>query len=142
MGSIFDAIGAVLGGGGQGGAPPPQGGQADLLKAVIAMMGQGGSGGLSELVRNFQGAGLGDQVSSWLGTGQNMPVSPAELERGLGRQRVQDLSSSSGLSMETLMPMLAAVLPAVIDKLSPQGQLPADDRSLDQQMSQFKKLLG
>ncbi len=55
-------------------------GQANsLLNLVMQILGDSSRGGLSGLVQNFQRNGLGDVISSWIGTGQNLPISPDQL---------------------------------------------------------------
>lgn len=82
-------------------------------------------GGLDGLMTKLRAAGLGDQVDSWVSTGQNQPVSPDQLSQALGPETVQKLSSSSGLDVTKLLPLLAAFLPQIIDMLTPDGQEPA-----------------
>ena len=94
---------------------PPQASQAGHA---------GTGGGFGDLIKGFQNAGMGDVVSSWIGTGDNMPVSPEQVERGLGRARVERAAQQSGLSLEALLPVLAAALPTVIDALTPKGEVP------------------
>ncbi len=120
MGLLDSVIGA-LGQGGQGG-----GGQAALIQAVLAMLaGQGGQGGgLADLASRFQQGGLGDVMSSWVGTGQNLPVSPDQLGGVLGDDLLAQLSRSTGLSGGDLLGQLAQVLPQVVDHATPGGQLP------------------
>lgn len=119
MGLLDSVIGA-LGQGGQGG------GQAALLQAVLGMLaGQGGQGGgLADLAARFQQGGLGDVMSSWVGTGQNLPVSADQLSGVLGDDVIAQLSRSSGLSGSDLLGQLAHVLPQVVDHVTPDGQLP------------------
>ena len=122
MGLLDSVIGA-LGQGGQGG-----GGQAALLQAVIGMLaGQGGApggGGLADLVTRFQQGGLGDVMSSWVGTGQNLPVSADQLGGVLGDDVLAHLTRSTGLSGGDLLGQLAKVLTQVVDHVTPNGQLP------------------
>ena len=120
MGLLDSVIGA-LGQGGQGG-----GGQAALLQAVIGMLaGQGGQGGgLADLAARFQQGGLGDVMNSWVGTGQNLPVSADQLGGVLGDDVIAHLSRSTGMSGGDLLGQLAQVLPQVVDHVTPDGQLP------------------
>ena len=90
-------------------------------------------GGLQDLIRGFQKQGMGDAVSSWIGTGDNMPITPDQVQQGLGHERTQQMAQRSGLSLEALLPMLAAALPMVIDALTPKGQVPDRD-SLQQNL--------
>ena len=125
MGLLDSVIGAVVNSqGGQGGA---QGGGADLLNAVIGMLGNnnaGGLGGIAGLVEKFQQSGLGDVAKSWVSTGQNMPVSPDQLGGVLGDDMIAGLSRQTGVNQGDLLGQLAQMLPQVVDKLTPNGQVP------------------
>jgi uncharacterized protein YidB (DUF937 family) len=122
---LLDIVGGMLGGqGGQGG-----GAQAELLNLVVAMLannGQGGAqgGGLAALVQQFQAAGLGEQVNSWIGTGQNLPVSPEQLQGALGGDQMSMMAEKMGLSTGDLGAQLSQMLPQVVDQLTPDGQVP------------------
>lgn len=101
------------------------GGNSALLQGVLQMLGSGGSGGgLTDIVQGFQQAGLGDVVSSWVGTGQNLPISAEQLQQGLGAGRMKQLAQSSGLSEGGAASALAGLLPTVVDRLTPDGALP------------------
>jgi uncharacterized protein YidB (DUF937 family) len=63
-------------------------------------------------------------VDSWISTGANQPVDPQQLGSALGPDTTAQLAQKTGLSIEALLPILAAVLPLVIDHLTPGGQLP------------------
>lgn len=112
-------LGDLLGQGGQGG------GQADLLKLVLGMLASDGQGGgLAGLVRNFQQAGLGEQVNSWVGSGQNLPVSADQLSQVFGPDRMSEMAERMGLSTGDLGSQLSQLLPQAVDRLTPQGQMP------------------
>jgi uncharacterized protein YidB (DUF937 family) len=83
-------------------------------------------GGINGLLDKLKGAGLGDQVDSWVSTGDNRPVDPDQLKGAIGDDELNALSASSGLSIQQLLPMLAAFLPTVIDQLTPGGQRPEE----------------
>ncbi len=128
MGLLDSVIGA-LGSSGQGGGA---GGGADLLGAVIGMLGQGGPqggglGGLAGLVNKMQQGGLGDVAASWVGTGQNQPISAEQLGGVLGSDAVSSMASQLGLNSGDLLGQLTQLLPQVVDKLTPQGQIPQGD---------------
>jgi uncharacterized protein YidB (DUF937 family) len=122
--SVIGALGQVQGGG--------AGGQGDLLNMVIGMLGQGGGaaggsggiGGLAGLVDKFHQGGLGEIASSWVGTGQNLPISPDQLGGVLGHDTVSDMASKLGMGHGDLLGQLSQLLPQVVDKLTPNGQLP------------------
>jgi uncharacterized protein YidB (DUF937 family) len=125
MGLLDSVLGAI--GGAQGGQG---GGQAALINAVIGMLanqgggGQGGLGGLGGLIGKFQQGGLGDVVGSWVGTGQNLPVSPDQLSNVLGSDTIGNLAQQLGLSHGDVAGQLSHILPQVVDKLTPHGQVP------------------
>ena len=79
---------------------------------------------LRQLLERFQQGGYADVIRSWIGTGPNRPIEPAQVRQALGPDKVNDLSNQTGLPHETLLQELARLLPSVIDRLSPQGRLP------------------
>jgi len=122
--SIVDVLGNQAGTGGQ---------QGNLLSSVIGLLNSPEVGGLSGLVQKFSASGLGDQVASWVSTGANLPVSGDQIHSALGSSLVQELSSKLGINVADVAGGLASLLPVVIDKLSPDGQLPANANSLVEQ---------
>jgi uncharacterized protein YidB (DUF937 family) len=82
------------------------------------------SGGLDGLIDQLRQGGLGNEVDSWVSTGSNQPVDPQRLGDALGPDTVQRLSAGSGLDIASLLPMLAAFLPQIIDMLTPDGNVP------------------
>ncbi|EHR69698.1 hypothetical protein BurJ1DRAFT_0819 [Burkholderiales bacterium JOSHI_001] len=126
MGLLDSVLGSVLGGaGGQGGG----GGNAQLLQVVLGMLGNdSAAGGLGGLLQKAQQAGLGDVVSSWVGTGQNQPISGDQLggllNSVLGQGQVANMAQQMGVDQGDLLGQLSQMLPQVVDKLTPQGQVP------------------
>jgi len=116
-------------------------GNAALLQGVLEMLGSGGAGGLANIVQGFSKAGLGDVVSSWVGTGQNLPISGEQLKQGLGAGSLAQLAQSSGLSEGATASALAELLPTVVDKLTPGGSLP-EAGQLQQLVASAKTMLG
>lgn len=82
-------------------------------------------GGIDGLMSKLRAGGLGEQVDSWVSTGSNAPVQPAQLEHALGPETVQRLSAGSGLNVGQLLPLLAAFLPQIINMLTPKGNVPS-----------------
>lgn len=117
---IFDGlVGNVLGAlKGQEGAEPGALGQA--LNGALANT-QFGS--LDGVLSQLQSSGLGTQVASWLGNGSNLPVSADDLRSALGNEELQKLGTQLGIPMDQVGDLLAKVLPATVDKLSPNGTL-------------------
>ena len=81
--------------------------------------------GLGGLLNQFQQNGLGDVMKSWISPGQNQPVSPNQLSSALGPQIIQILAQKTGLSEQEITSHLSQILPNVVDKLTPNGRLPA-----------------
>jgi len=81
-------------------------------------------GGLQGVVSEFEKNGLGPTVRSWVGTGPNEPVSPAQVHEVLGADLLQQLSAKSGLSVQELTQKLSQVLPQAVDHLTPNGAIP------------------
>jgi len=130
MGLLDDLLGKVTGQSG-GGA------EAQLMNAVTGLLGNQGSGGLAGLVDQFTKSGLGDVVSSWVGTGQNLPISADQIAKALGGTQLGDLAKQAGLTPEKASSMLASVLPGLVDSLTPNGKMPEGD-VLQQALSMFK----
>ena len=83
------------------------------------------TGGLGELVDQFKNSGLGEAANSWIGTGPNAPVSSSQLDQALGPDLIDGLVKQTGLTREDLLARLAKVLPEAVDKLTPEGKIPA-----------------
>jgi uncharacterized protein YidB (DUF937 family) len=95
-----------------------------LLSTVMQMI-NNQPGGLSGLVQQFHDKGLGGLVTSWVSTGQNLPISADQVQHVLGSEQVKELATRVGIPPETASSNLAQLLPMLIDKLTPNGQLPA-----------------
>src|SRR4051812_19545316 len=80
-------------------------------------------GGIGGLLAELQTGGLASQVTSWLGDGKNMPVSPDQLRSALGSEHVHQLATQSGLPINDLLAALSKSLPGIVDHLSPSGRL-------------------
>jgi uncharacterized protein YidB (DUF937 family) len=120
------------GGGANVGMP---GGLGDLLKGGLggllggATAGSVLSGGLNDLIKQFQQSGKGEAADSWVGTGPNKPISPNDLASALGVDRINLLTAQSGMSREELLNGLSQNLPQVIDQLTPEGRLPTEEEA-------------
>lgn len=96
-----------------------------LVQAVMSLISNDGPvGGLPGLMAKFQQAGLGDMISSWLGTGANQPISGEQLSGVLGSGPLAQIATQLGMAPDAAAGQLAGVLPGLVDKLSPQGQAP------------------
>lgn len=128
MGGLGGVLGSLLGGGAAGGAG---GGQSALLNIVLGMVAnkaggnQGAGGGLGDLISKFQQGGLGDVAASWVGSGQNMPVSADQLSNVFGSDMLNQIASQLGVSQSEAAGQLSQMLPEVVNHLTPNGQAPA-----------------
>ena len=138
MGLLDQLAGQVLGSlaGGDGQQQGGGTGQALLLQLAMSLLqGQGGvaaqggqldlGGILGGLVARFSEAGLAEQASSWVGTGQNLPVSAEQIGQVFGNSALGDMAAQLGMPSEQVAGHLANLLPQVIDGLTPGGKLPA-----------------
>jgi uncharacterized protein YidB (DUF937 family) len=118
-------------------AGPAGGGMAGtviaLLPIVLAMLNKrqggraasgAGMGGLGGMLDQFQRAGYGEQARSWVSTGPNLPISPEILAQVFGRDGLAQIASQAGLSEQQASAGLTEVLPEVVDRLTPQGEMP------------------
>ena len=97
-------------------------------------------GGVDGLLNTLRQGGLGSAVDSWISTGPNESVEPQQLGAALGPGNVEQIATKSGLSVEMLLPILAAALPMIIDMITPDGNAPAT--GADGGMGQIGDLLG
>lgn len=104
-GSLGGMLGGLLGGGQQA---IPGGPSA-------------GMGGLGGLLSQLQQAGLGHLAESWVSGGSNQPITPDQLNQALGHDRVQDMATQAGMPANDMLSQLSQLLPAAVDKLTPEG---------------------
>ncbi len=123
--SIFDslvqtAIQSALG----GSADSAQNQTQNLVKGVLGMLQNDSIGGIAGLVDKFKQSGLADVAASWIGTGANKAVSPNQLVDALGKEQVEELAVQAGIPAEKGATVLSQVLPSIVDKLTPDGDVP------------------
>ncbi len=119
---LFDEISKAA----SGGSPATEGSQSSMVSAALSMLSTQ-NGGIAGLVQQFTSHGLGDVVSSWVGTGQNLPVAPQQVQSALGSEQVQAIAAKLGISPEAASAGLAQVLPSLVDRLTPNGEVPHGD---------------
>jgi uncharacterized protein YidB (DUF937 family) len=116
---------------------PGGGGLGDLLKGGLggllggAAAGSVISGGLGDLLKQLQQNGQGEVANSWVGKGENKPITPGDLASALGADQIDSLASQSGMSRDDLLQGLSQYLPDVIDHLTPEGRLPTEHELSD-----------
>jgi len=109
---LFDSILSAVAG--SQGANPLIGTISNLLEQ---------NGGVQGLMGKFNEQGLGGAFASWVSTGANQAVSPAEIQKVLGSEQITAIASKFGIDPATASQLLAQHLPAIIDKLTPNGQV-------------------
>jgi uncharacterized protein YidB (DUF937 family) len=140
MGLLDSILGAVMGGGGQN----QNSGQAALINAVIQMIANknadaGTAGGLGGLIGALTQGGLGNVASSWVGTGENQSVSAEQIQSALGNDNgglLAQIAQQAGMSNDDAASGLSQILPGLVDKLTPNGQIPQQE-SLESMLGAF-----
>ncbi|MCX5587686.1 YidB family protein [Streptomyces erythrochromogenes] len=128
-------LGSLLGGLLGGGKSGSGGGGGDVLGALLgALMGGGGGGGqatggannpLGGLMDMLTKSGLADQAQSWIGTGENKPVSGAQISEAVPDETLQKVAAQAGVTPEEAADRIAQSLPQAVDKLTPGGEIPS-----------------
>ena len=112
-----------------------------LAEAAAEVLGRQ-HGGIGGLVEQFNKGGLGHVASSWVGSGANLPVTPDQLQQVLGSDVVAQIATKVGLSPELVKQGLSTVLPILVDKATPQGQIPAGGGSLSAGLGALLSMFG
>jgi uncharacterized protein YidB (DUF937 family) len=139
MGLLDSILGSVMGnvGGGQ------QGGSNPLIQIAMQMLtqqGANGQSGLADIVSKFQQGGLGHLADSWVGTGENHPVSADQLSQVLGSDKLSEIASQLGMSHGDVAGGLSQLLPQLINHATPDGQMPQSTDMISSALSAlFKK---
>lgn len=99
------------------------GADVDTSKASEALEGLMGGGGLGDLVGKFTNGGLAEQAKSWLGDGDNAPVSAEQITEALDVDQIKGFADKLGLDEGGAADALSNFLPGLIDKASSGGDL-------------------
>ncbi|MBH5338163.1 DUF937 domain-containing protein [Streptomyces pactum] len=115
LGSLLDGLLGQGSGEGTGG----------MLAALLGTVGAGGGANpLNGLLEELRDGGLGEQADSWVGTGENRPISGPELAQALPYQTLDHVARQAGVGPEQAADRLAGVLPEAVDRLTPDGRVP------------------
>jgi uncharacterized protein YidB (DUF937 family) len=141
-GGLGDILGQVLG----GGAPRGGGGMGDILGEVLGGGaprggGMGGMGGLGGLLEQFQRMGYGEQASSWVGPGQNQPIPADVIGQIFGQDGLAAIARQAGVSEADVSAGLSELLPEVVDRVTPNGEVPDLD-ALTASVSDLSRRFG
>ena len=81
---------------------------------------------LDSLKQRFEEAGLGEKVRSWIGTGENEPVSADEVKQAMGEEQLRQVAERQGTDVDTAAQQVADTLPDAVDRLTPEGRVPSE----------------
>ncbi len=144
MGLLDGLLGNLMGGAGGSGSNP----LLQIAMQMLANKGGGGAGGggaldsmggLSGIINAFQQGGLGHIADSWVGTGENLPVSADQLTQILGSGKIGEIASQLGMSNSDAAGGLAKILPELINHVTPNGQMPASHSMVEDALAMFLK---
>jgi len=120
MGLFDNLAGAVLGklGGEQG----------NMAQAAMEMFNQ--NGGLSGILEKLKASGFAEQAASWVGTGENLPISAEQISSVLGDGAITEMAAKFGITPEELSSKIAQYLPVIVDEMTPNGEVGTNSGSL------------
>ncbi|AWV00080.1 hypothetical protein DM992_11395 [Burkholderia sp. JP2-270] len=114
---LLDIVGGLIGGQAGGNS------QSALIATALEFI-NNQPGGLNGLIEKFQKGGAGEVIGSWVGTGENQPISADTLQNVLGSDVVGSLASKVGIDPGQASSILAQVLPHVVNSATPNGEVP------------------
>jgi uncharacterized protein YidB (DUF937 family) len=118
---LFDSVaGAVIGKLG--------GDQSSMAQMAMELFNQ--NGGLSGVLDKVKAGGFADQAASWVGKGDNLPISADQISSVLGSGAIAEMAAKFGITPDVLSSQIAQHLPSVIDKMTPNGEVGAGSSSL------------
>jgi uncharacterized protein YidB (DUF937 family) len=126
---ILDEVTAKL-----GGQHGQEGGIASLQKLFSS------NGGLQGMTSKLTNSGLGHQVQSWIGTGENQPVSGQQVQQAMDQNDVHQMAKNAGMSDKETCDQVAKAMPEMVNQATPQGQIPQQD-PFAKGMDSIKKML-
>lgn len=99
-----------------------------MAQVAMDMLNQ--HGGLSGVLDKFKEGGLATEAASWVGKGDNLPITADQIASVLGNGQIAELAAKFGIDANTLSAQIAEHLPSIVDKLTPDGEVPADSGNL------------
>ena len=133
-GFLSQMVGSLLGSGPAAAAAPA------LLQQLLGS--GGGAGGLAGVLAQFENAGMGDQVKSWVGSGDNLPLTAEHVLAAIPPEQLAALGEKVGLPHDQVAAVLAQVLPHAVDHATPDGAVPAEGAPAPDFAGLISKLLG
>ncbi len=105
----------------------PESSRSSLISAVLSMLSNPQSGGIQGLIGQFTSKGLGNIIASWIGKGENLPISREQIKTVFGSEQLNAIAAKAGVSPEAASTGLTQILPELIDRLTPNGEIPKGD---------------
>lgn len=133
---LMDMLGGLMG------RRSPKSGDAIMDALLPMLMKKGALDGLGGLLGKFTGAGLGSKANSWVGTGSNEALEPDEVEQALGADEIDRIARDAGVSRDEAKSSLAGMIPGLVDKMSPGGNLPTGALGKVMKGFDFDSILG
>lgn len=78
---------------------------------------------LAGITDKLKEGGLGEQLTSWLGDGENAPVSADQITSALGADKIGEMASKLGVDAGSAAEKLSQAMPSLMDKFSSGGSL-------------------
>ncbi|MDA9951655.1 YidB family protein [Oligoflexaceae bacterium] len=98
---------------------------SSVQSALGGLFGKSAQGGpdLAGLIGKLSGGGMQGLVGSWLGSGENQAMNEEQVESAFGADKIQDFAKAVGQEPAQVKAGLKDVLPQMVDKASPNGNL-------------------
>jgi uncharacterized protein YidB (DUF937 family) len=117
--------------------------ESALFGAIMQLINNPQTGGLAGVIQSFELAGLGDVVKSWVSSGVNLPITATQIQSVFGNEQIRNFASQAGMDPDQAAGKLAEYLPQVIDKMTPDGSVPAPGALTEQGLESLKhKVFG
>ncbi|MBA2332390.1 MAG: DUF937 domain-containing protein [Actinobacteria bacterium] len=141
-GGLGGILGGILGGGSSGGSLAGGLGGNPMLRMLLPMVASMlANGGLKKVLSGLQAKGKAAETDSWVSTGENQPVAGEDIREAVGDDEITSIAEKLGVSKDEAATAVAAVLPDVVDQVSPTGELPPDDE-LESAFDRLRKVNG
>ena len=97
-----------------------QPGVGKMMKQMRDIVG----GDVNMVFRKLKSSGLADHFQSWVGMGENRPVTADQITEALGEEHIAKIAGRAGVNPQQMAHSIATKLPAMVDKMTPDGKLP------------------
>jgi uncharacterized protein YidB (DUF937 family) len=128
--------------GGLAGSGATLGSMGGMLTQLLGAAEGANAGGIPALIAQFENAGLGRHIQSWIGPGENLPVTAEQVTSAIPPEQLSHWSEKLGVAPEQLSEMLADILPHAVDHATPGGEIPATGTAAPDLSGLLGRLLG